>query len=416
MTKFDFPNFKSNSKLKTLKNKSFCRLATILLFAITACSDDDSPSGSVANSNPSINLVQTDSTIYGNDTLMGGTNFNILFSASKGKSLLASWSLSLDNYIIDNYSNVPVSDFDNFTEQVKNIEVPFSAGTYNYSLSIKDIEGVSVETSWTITVLEDFIPENSKVSLNMTDSTVYKDTILAIGTTFDISVSATKGFYQMATWSILNDGLALNGFNEIDVPNDSSFTAHISEIPVPNIEGNYTYSLEIIDENGSSTKVDWNITAADIPVFTEHKGITLGAQSNSNIGGFFLARQVQVSTLSEANASNGEAVEFFYFNGATNGPTLWSPVDPDTDAFFGGALNNWFIRFNTKIQKSTKNYATITAQEIDESLVSGTKANMLAVGDVVLIETQLGLKAILIIRNLVTGNNGSITFDIKIVD
>ncbi|QNL21637.1 hypothetical protein HZR84_06700 [Hyphobacterium sp. CCMP332] len=387
-----------------------------LVLIIFACSDDDSPSGNMANSNPSISLLITDSTIYGKDTLMGGASFDILFSASKGKSVLASWSLSLDNNIIDNYSNVPVSDFNNFTESVKNIEVPFSAGDYNYILSIKDIDGVSVETSWTITVLEDVIPDNADLSLNITDSTVYMDTILAIGTTFDISITATKGFYKLDTWSILNDGLALNGFNENDVPNDSFFTAHISGVPVPNIEGDYSYSFQISDEKGTIVNVDWQVTAADIPVFTEYKGITLGAQSNSNIGGFFLARQVQVSTLSEANASNGEAVEIFYYNGATNGPTLFSPVDPDTDGLFGGALNNWFIRFNTKIQKSAKDYSTITAQEIDESLVSGTKANQLAVGDVVLIETALGLKAILIIRNLVTGNNGSIEFDIKIVD
>ncbi|MEQ8519310.1 MAG: hypothetical protein RLN79_03275 [Cytophagales bacterium] len=395
--------------------KQFTLLLTLLVL-IAACSDDDSHSANVANSNPSINLIQTDSTISGNDTLMGGASFDILFTASKGKSLLASWSLSLDNNLINNYSNVPVSDFNNFTESVKNIEVPFSAGDYVYILSIKDIDGVSVETSWTITVLEDVIPENAEISLNNTDSTVYMDTILALGTTFDISVTANKGFYKLKTWSILNDGLALNGFNENDVPNDSFFTAHISGIPVPNIEGDYSYSFQISDEKGTIVNVDWQVTAADIPVFTEYKGIQLGAQSNSSIGGFFLARQVQVSNLSEANASNGEAVEFFYYNGATNGPTLFSPNDPDVGGFFGGSINNWFIRFNTKIQKSTKDYSTITAQDIDESLVSGTKANQLAVGDVVLIETALGLKAILIIRNLVAGNNGSIEFDIKIVD
>lgn len=395
--------------------KQFTLLLTLLVL-IAACSDDDSPSANVTNNNPSINLIQTDSTIYGNDTLMGGASFDILFTASKGKSLLASWSLNLDNNLINNYSNVPVSDFNNFTESVKNIEVPFSAGDYVYILSIKDIDGVSVETSWTITVLEDVIPENADLILNNTDSTVYMDTILALGTTFDISVTASKGFYKLKSWSILNDGLALNGFNENDVPNDSIFTAHISGIPVPNIEGDYSYSFQISDEKGTIVNVDWQVTAADIPVFTEYKGIQLGAQSNSSIGGFFLARQVQVSNLSEANASNGEAVEFFYYNGATNGPTLFSPSDPDVGGFFGGSINNWFIRFNTKIQKSTKDYSTITAQDIDESLVSGTKANQLAIGDVVLIETALGLKAILIIRNLVAGNNGSIEFDIKIVD
>ena len=209
----------------------------------------------------------------------------------------------------------------------------------------------------------------------------------------------------------------MNGFNENDVPNDSFFTTHISGIPVPNIEGDYSYSFQISDENGTIVNVDWRVTAADIPVFTEYKGIQLGAQSNSSIGGFFLARQVQVSNLSEANASNGEAVEFFYYNGATNGPTLFSPIDPDADGLFGGAIANWFIRFGTQIEKSSMNYNTVTASMIDEMwLISGTKVNQLAVGDVVLVETALELKAILIIRNLVAGNNGSIEFDIKIVD
>ena len=218
----------------------------------------------------------------------------------------------------------------------------------------------------------------------------------------------------MRTWSILRDGVALANFDGLDVPDNDNFTTPVADIPVPSQAGAYTYSFQVTDRDGVTGSVTWVVTATEAASFTEYNNIQLGAQGNTT-GSFFFAVDGSVLNLDAANTSNGSDVDFFYYNGATNGPTLFSPTDTDAGGLFGGAVGNWTTQNDTKLSSSTLDFATATPTDVADAAATGSKANMLAADDVVVFETAGGIKGILKVTNVAAGNSGSITFDAKIV-
>ncbi|QNL21639.1 hypothetical protein HZR84_06710 [Hyphobacterium sp. CCMP332] len=286
----------------------------------------------------------------------------------------------------------------------------------NYMLSMLAIAGVLFLSSCGDDE-EDPAPKGAVVGLIATDSSVSGDVTLTVGSSFGILVSASKGDRNMDTWSILRDGIALSNFDGLDVPDNSAFTVPVSDIPVPSTAGAYEYTFQITDNGGATGSVSWVVTAEDAAAFTEIDNVQLGGQSSTAFGSFLKADDGTVLFLAQANSSNGADVDLFYYNGATNGPTLFSPTDPDAGSLFGGAVGSWSTQNDTKIEKSTTlDFDNATPNDVATVSVSGTKANQLAADDVFVFETEAGIKGMGKVISLATGNDGSITVDLKVVN
>ncbi len=285
----------------------------------------------------------------------------------------------------------------------------------NYMLSMLAIAGMLFLSSCGDDE-EDPAPKGATISFIASDSSISDDATLTVGIEFGIIVSAQKGDRNMDKWSITRDGIALAAYDNLDVPDKDNFTTPISPIGVPSTAGTYTYAFEVTDVNGLTTSKSWVITAEEPSSFTEFTNRQLGGQSNATFGSFFKATDGTVLFLAAANTSNGADVDFFYYNGATNASTLFSPTDPDAGALFSGAVDAWTTKNATKIAKSTLSYSTATPAEVQAASVTGTKANQLAVDDVVVFETAGGVKGILTVTAIASGNDGSINFDVKVVN
>lgn len=263
---------------------------------------------------------------------------------------------------------------------------------------------------------EDPAPNGPTVGLVNSTGNISGDAELLVGSSFSIEVTASKGDRNMDTWSILRDGVALANFDGLDVPETDNFTTVIADIPVPADAGAYTYSFQVTDRDGVTGSVTWTITAVEPTSFTDFTNIQLGGQDNTSFGSFFKASDGSVLFLTAANTSNGADVDFFYYNGATNGPTLFSPTDPDAGSLFSGAVDAWTTKNDTKISSSNLDFDTATPADLAAATISGTKANQLAADDVVVFETAGGIKGMLKVTSLATGNDGSITFDAKVIN
>jgi hypothetical protein len=218
----------------------------------------------------------------------------------------------------------------------------------------------------------------------------------------------------MVNWELKRDGISMAGFFE-DVPNPDNFTFPINNIPVPLNEGTYNFSFNITDQAGNIGSVEWLVTVESAPVFMEFTNIWLGAQASASLGAFYDANNGNVFLLSGANSNQSE-IDWFYYVGATNGPTFFGLTDADAvnDDIYG--ISSWSTKNDTKIVKTTLSYNSVTPSDVLASSIIGTKANSLDLGDVVIFETVDGTRGILEVTSIAAGNDGSITFNSKIIN
>jgi hypothetical protein len=327
---------------------------------------------------------------------------------------MKSWALILDDSVYSQQEGL-VPDIDNFTFEVENIPVPMDTGTYRFTIELIDIINLKSSFDFDIEVIPAQVVNPPVLNFIASDSTVSGDVTLELDSTFNLFITATAGSNDMQKWEILRDGITLSGYSGL-VPNVNSFNLLFRDIPTPPVVGTYLFTFRVTDIQGLSTELNWNITITNTLSFTTFNDKRLGAQASPNFGSFFKVSDGTVLLFSAANASNGQDVDFFFFNGATNGPTFFSPTDPDAGSLFGGAIGMWSTMNDTKISYTSLDFNSATPLDIMNESVSGTKANQLTLGDVIIFQTDEGLKGILEITALDPGDSGSITFDVKIVN
>lgn len=291
----------------------------------------------------------------------------------------------------------------------------------NYMLSMLAIAGMLFLSSCGDDE-EDPAPKGATVGLIATDSSVSGDVTLTVGSQFGILVSASKGDRNMDTWSILRDGVALTNFQDLDVPDADAFTVPVSGIDVPLTAGSYTYTFQVTSNGGATGSVSWVVTAEAPSSFTEFSGVELGGQTNPTFGSFYTASNGDVQLVSEAKPDGGATVDLFFYFGTTNGATLWSPQDNQalTADLFGSAgfgLSTWTTRKDTKLDRTTSlTYDSATPADVAAASVTGTKVTMLTNTDVILFETEEGLKGIIEILSVPADGSGTLTFNAKVID
>ncbi len=194
-------------------------------------------------------------------------------------------------------------------------------------------------------------------------------------------------------------------------------------------ESVFRLSAKITDKDGESQEIAFNVTvvASAGPIY-EYSNTVLAAQHVTDIGSSFASMTGDIWLLATAKA-NANKVDFLYFYGATNLATLASPADVAAGTIYNDTINGlqtWSVRNNTLFKKITTavDWESITNDalivELTAEGVTETKINELAVGNVLAFITDpakpefAGKKGLIKITAINTGDEGDITFDVKV--
>ncbi len=247
------------------------------------------------------------------------------------------------------------------------------------------------------------------------------DATVAPGATIAFSWTAQKGDANLATITIDRDGVALTGWNALDIPNNvNDIYIDEAEFTAPLNEGSYVYTITVTDNNDLSAIQSFTITVegAGDPV-SEFTAVLLGAQSNNSAGSTAsLTTGVVYSISGGEAASNSDEVDIVYYYG-TRLAALYSPSQSDIQAVSTYNITSWTNKNDTKLGVSS-----LSASEFDDvthvpDLESAGTPTLdvvpeLEVNDVIVFETDSGKKGVFKVTAVVPDNNGSITIDIKV--
>ena len=182
----------------------------------------------------------------------------------------------------------------------------------------------------------------------------------------------------------------------------------------------YKYTFSVTDKDGQSYSIAYTVTqhtgtqAGAIETYTA----VLGAQSSSN-GSYYDVSTNTVYTQSGADA-NQAAIDFVHYYGSANASTICAPSDPTV----GGGSGNLTMCANWSTKNATL-FGTVTGVDFsaisdDTEIVAhvsdatSTKANQLAVGDVVEFKTVDGKYGMFKVVSVDASSSESITIDVKV--
>lgn len=155
----------------------------------------------------------------------------------------------------------------------------------------------------------------------------------------------------------------------------------------------------------------------------EDPSVTLGAQANTTVPGFYSVSLDKRYTMSQA-ADNADAVDIFCFYEAETGNNiaLASPGSGITDIFTGDDMpDNWTVKNTTFFFQTTLTAAQFEAVQNGDALIETSfdsenarrKAKDVQVGQVWAFKTQDGTYGLLNATAVTQGTNGTVTFLIK---
>lgn len=154
------------------------------------------------------------------------------------------------------------------------------------------------------------------------------------------------------------------------------------------------------------------------------KMVTLGAQDNATLPGFYSVEQHKTYTM-ELASQNQDKIDIFCFYEAASGNNiaLASPGSNITGIFSGPySVETWTTKRTTKFCKTTLTTAQFDALlETDQVIVSAydstnafRKAKNLVVNDIYAFKTESAKQGILKVTSVTQDSIGSVTFEVKI--
>lgn len=203
------------------------------------------------------------------------------------------------------------------------------------------------------------------------------------------------------------------GINVSELDFDYNFTR--------GLETEETYICKVTDIEGHSAEISMTL-GLEVSPFGEinsYSGINLGAQ-NSTVGHFYSLADNSVYT--DANiAGNESSVDMVYYVGKNN-ETISSPAMSSEGNILG--VDTWTTKNETLYAKTTD----VTDTQFDEMqndellLVAASiaaenwkaKAKDVSVGDYYYFKTQNNKYGLLRVTAVTTGNDGTVTFDVKV--
>ncbi len=178
-------------------------------------------------------------------------------------------------------------------------------------------------------------------------------------------------------------------------------------------------TFTVVDDVTEGTNTQTFDVAAAGRAINNYTAVLIGANANPTEGSFYASATNTVYSVADA-ASNAAAIDLVYFYGATNLASIASPDDSDVPAVFP-SVSGWSTRNATRFATSSISVDDFNAIDTDEVLLqeaanigTATKANDLAVNDIIVFETAGGKVGMAMVSALTEGNTGSITLEIKI--
>jgi hypothetical protein len=250
------------------------------------------------------------------------------------------------------------------------------------------------------------------------------DATVAPGAVLAFSWHAQKGDAKLESVTITREGVALAGWNAIEIPNSENENyTDTALLEAPLNEGAYTYEIIVTDKDAMTASksvvitVDASMAGGPIDTYT---AILMGAQSNIDLGSFLDIETGEVYKIGPAT-TNQSIIDVVYYYGSQNLATLTAP----DDATVGGGAGNLSLCESWTNKNATRFGTTsITAAEFDDIVndidivaqtgISHSKETQLTVGNVISVMTVGGKKGLIKIAAMTTGTAGTITIDVKI--
>lgn len=257
---------------------------------------------------------------------------------------------------------------------------------------------------------------------------VTTDSEVESGDTFTVSITATAGSSEMENLNVTRDGSPLSGYPvSLSGGEQDNYSAELDFIPPLN-PGQYGYTFTITDAEGLTAEETIIITVIEAssaggPI-DEYSAKLLGDFQNQNTGSFFASASGMVYSQSEAKNNSG-MVDFCYYHGASNGPTIASPDNSDAQSIYDNSntgIQTWSQVNNTDFKVTSLSAGEFDAIEDDVTILeesdgaSGSDSKKLSQGDVVAFVTDGGKAGLFKVLNI-TGDpnsNGEIEIDVKV--
>jgi len=256
-------------------------------------------------------------------------------------------------------------------------------------------------------------------TINFKGGATYTSTDVSVdaGTTLTFGINAQSGSAKLQNLKIVatanNTPLTLvdTTFSSDTFNDDFSFQ-------FPNA-GETRMTFTITDKDNQTAEVSLTVTIeAGVDAYTEKK---LGSYGNNTVGSSFASADGSVYLMAEAKTNAAKVDWLYYYGGASNLATLAAPDDASAATVFTGTngLENWTVKNPTRFRFVSEGAvwdAIITSADIAAIATNtlDTKENKLETGNILAFKTAAGKLGVIKIGTIVTGSNGTITYDVKV--
>jgi hypothetical protein len=249
-------------------------------------------------------------------------------------------------------------------------------------------------------------------SYTSSDVTIDEGTVLTFGITAQSGSAKLSGLKIVATHN--NTPLTL-------VDTTFSSDSFSDDFPFQFVSvGETKLTFTITDKDGQTADLSLTVTtnaAANIISYTEKK---LGSYANSTLGSSFASADGSVYLMADAK-TNAAKVDWLYYYGVADHATLAAPDDATAATVFTGTngLQNWSVKNATRFRLVSEGAvwdAILTPADIAAIAVNttDTKENLIETGNILAFSTAAGKLGVIKIGAIVTGSNGTITYDVKV--
>lgn len=249
-------------------------------------------------------------------------------------------------------------------------------------------------------------------------------TTLTPGNKFKVGITVGAAGDNLASFSVDRNGAAVSEFNGGKLTKNISGSTYSEtlEITAASITGTYTYNFTAATADNKKTTLSLTIIVTNQigEAILRDNYITLGAQTNPNVGGFFATSTQKIYMIEDAK-TNASMIDFVYIINKEQS-LFYSPSTLTAKDVYK-SIDSWTVINETAFQNTT-----LTVAEFDNItgdaeilLAYGKVAGLaedntgpLTVGKVVGFKTKFNKTGLLKITNIVSGINGTITFDVKV--
>lgn len=258
-----------------------------------------------------------------------------------------------------------------------------------------------------------------ELSLKKTDGYVFSDTAIAAGEKFTFGIHAdAKGGANLTQLLIYANNLSVFDY----ALNASSLDKEVEFTKAETEEDNFSIIVRNAESLSDTLKLKIKKAGAKYGEIVEYTAITMGGQTNTNVGAFASMQNGLVYLQSVASTNQG-LIDLAYYYNATDKNTLAAPGSNLAGIYPGAnAPETWTTKNTTYYSRTVLNIsADAFSKSKNDSLIvantftdGGRKAKGLAVGQIWGIQTQNGKMGLFKVLEVTGTENGTVKIAVKI--